>query len=139
MIRHSLFCLPIMHSHAIMIINCDYVCVCYRIWEAWIILCFDYFRTWFFAVFCRIMIYNCLYRRFLWVSNLRNNREITELILRKGIRTHVHVRSGWLCIPQCVHPFIVPTKLVKPCPPWLLVAISLVFIIIVTSVLKFSR
>ena len=35
--------------------------------------------------------------------------------------------------------FIVPTKLAKPRPPWLLVAMSHMFIILATSALKFSR
>lgn len=35
-------------------------------------------KTWYVAVFCRIMLYNCLYCCFLWVSNLRNNRENTS-------------------------------------------------------------
>ena len=39
-------------------------------------------RTWFFAVSCIIMINNCLDRRFLWHSNLRNYREITNITQR---------------------------------------------------------
>ena len=55
----------------------------------------------------------------------------------KGLVRQVKVKTNSLV--RTVDEFIVPTKLAKPRPPWLLVAMSHIFIIMATSALKFSR
>ena len=51
----------------------------------------------------------------------------------------VYLKMLYLVVPNAEKSFIVLTKVAKPRPPWLLVAMSHIFIIIATSALEFSR